>query len=47
MIDADVKSAFNIPASWKLRAEMPFGSIEAGAGDKEYMNRSDRFKVLD
>ncbi|KRM36499.1 nitroreductase [Agrilactobacillus composti DSM 18527 = JCM 14202] len=47
LIDADVKSAFNIPASWKLRAEMPFGSIEAGAGDKEYMNRSDRFKVLD
>lgn len=46
LIDDEVKAAFNIPANWQLRAEMDFGSIEAPAGDKEFMADEDRFKVL-
>lgn len=46
LIDDEVRAAFNIPASWRLRAEMDFGSIEAPAGDKEYMADDDRFLVF-
>lgn len=46
LIDDEVRAAFNIPASWRLRAEMDFGSIEAPAGDKEYMDDDDRFLVF-
>ncbi|GAY72527.1 nitroreductase family protein [Lentilactobacillus kosonis] len=46
LIDDLVKEAFNIPDGWRLRAQLDFGSIEAGAGEKEFMNDADRFKVL-
>ncbi|WAD01994.1 nitroreductase family protein [Levilactobacillus brevis] len=46
LIDDEVRAALNIPASWRLRAEMDFGSIEAPAGDKEYMADDDRFLVF-
>jgi predicted oxidoreductase (fatty acid repression mutant protein) len=46
IIDDQVREAFGIPANWRLRAEMPFGSIEAQAGDKDYMDKADRFRVL-
>lgn len=46
LIDDQVKEAFGIPDSWKLRAQMDFGSIESPAGEKEFMNDEDRFKVL-
>ncbi|MBS1006604.1 nitroreductase family protein [Levilactobacillus brevis] len=46
LIDDEVRAVFNIPASWRLRAEMDFGSIEAPAGDKEYMADDDRFLVF-
>lgn len=45
IIDADVAKAFNIPPSWSLRAEMPFGSIESPAGEKEYMPDEERFRI--
>ncbi|WP_225047217.1 nitroreductase family protein [Lacticaseibacillus kribbianus] len=47
LIDDEVREAFNIPASWTLRAQMPFGSIEAPAGDKDTLSKDDQFKVLD
>lgn len=47
LIDSLVADAFDIPANWNLRAQMPFGSIEAPAGAKDYMDRADQFKVLD
>ena len=34
IVDAEVAQAFDIPASWKLRAQLVFGSIEAPAGEK-------------
>lgn len=46
LIDEGVAEAFDIPANWVLRAQMPFGSIEGAAGDKEYMADEDRFKVF-
>ena len=46
IIDDEVAARFDIPASWKLRAQMPFGSIESPAGDKNYMQRDERFKIF-
>lgn len=45
LIDAAVASEWHIPASWKLRAQMPFGSNEAGFGDKPFMDDAERFRV--
>ncbi|HCM89641.1 MULTISPECIES: nitroreductase family protein [Vagococcus] len=46
LIDDAVAKEWEIPASWNLRAQMPFGSIETPAGEKEYMNDADRFKTF-
>ncbi|BCU64979.1 hypothetical protein F941_01403 [Acinetobacter bouvetii DSM 14964 = CIP 107468] len=44
IIDDEVAAAFDIPANWKLRAQLVFGSIEAPAGEKTFMENSERFK---
>lgn len=46
VIDAEVAARFGIPDSWKLRAQMPFGCIESAAGDKNYMQRDERFRIF-
>lgn len=46
LIDSDVTKEWGIPASWKLRAQMPFGSIEASAPEKAYISDANRFKVF-
>ncbi|GAA5630240.1 hypothetical protein Acal02_00837 [Acinetobacter calcoaceticus] len=46
IIDAEVAETFDIPANWKLRAQLVFGSIEAAAGDKTYMDDAARFKTF-
>lgn len=46
VIDASVAKAFDLPESWKLRAQFNFGTIEAPAGEKEFMADEDRFKVI-
>ncbi|UAY90523.1 nitroreductase family protein [Pectobacterium polaris] len=46
LIDDDVKAQWNLPASWKLRAQMPFGSIEQTAGEKTYISFEERFRVF-
>lgn len=45
LVDEDVQQTWNIPASWKLRAQMNFGAIDAPAGEKSYIADSDRFIV--
>jgi len=45
LIDAAVAREWNIPAYWKLRAQMPFGSNEAGFGEKAFMDDAERFRV--
>jgi len=46
LIDAAVAARWNIPATWKLRAQMPFGSNEQPFGDKAFMDDAQRFKVF-
>lgn len=46
IIDEAVAKAFDIPASWSLKAQMPFGSIEAPAGEKTYIADETRFKTV-
>lgn len=43
VIDEAVAKEWSIPSPWKLRAQLVFGSIEAPAGEKEYMKDSERF----
>ena len=45
VIDEQVATTWNIPASWKLRAQMPFGSNEAPFGEKTFIADDLRFKV--
>ncbi|KRN04765.1 nitroreductase family protein [Holzapfeliella floricola] len=47
IIDDQVKEAFDIPENWVLRAQMPFGSVENPAGDKDFLDDSTRFKVFE
>ena len=46
LIDAQIKKEFNIPDSWKMLAQMPFGKIVKGAGEKAFNPIEDRVKVL-
>lgn len=46
IIDEEVAQTFDVPANWKLRAQLVFGSIEAPAGEKTFMNDEERFKTF-
>jgi predicted oxidoreductase (fatty acid repression mutant protein) len=46
LIDAEVAEIWDIPSSWKLRAQMPFGSNEQAFGDKAFMDDGERFKIF-
>lgn len=46
LIDEAVAEAFDIPATWTLRAQMPFGSIEGAPAEKAYIADEERFKVF-
>jgi len=43
--DAAAAREWNIPASWALRAQLPFGSHEAPFTEKTYIDDDERFKV--
>ena len=45
LIDAAVARQWNVPASWTLRAQMPFGANAAPFGAKAFMDDAARFKV--
>lgn len=47
LVDADVQAEWNVPASWKLRAQLNFGSIasEAPVAEKAFMENDDRFII--
>ena len=44
IVDAEVAQMFDIPENWKLRAQLVFGSIESLAGEKTFIENSERFK---
>lgn len=46
IIDEAVAKTWNIPASWKLRAQLVFGGIAAPAGEKSFAPIADRLKVF-
>lgn len=46
LIDDEVRKNWNVPESWKLLGEMPFGSITAPAGKKEYLPLDERVKIF-
>ena len=46
IVDAEIAEVFDIPANWKIRAQLVFGSIEAPAGEKTFMAEADRFKTF-
>ncbi|MCC4440264.1 nitroreductase family protein [Limosilactobacillus reuteri] len=46
LIDDAIHQVFNLPVDWQLRAEMPFGSIEAPAGEKAQLDDEEMFKLI-
>ncbi|MFC3770677.1 nitroreductase family protein [Paenibacillus sp. GCM10012303] len=46
LIDEAVKQEWNIPASWKLMAQMPFGKPTAPAGEKQFKPLEERVRYL-
>ncbi|WP_035445277.1 nitroreductase family protein [Atopococcus tabaci] len=46
VIDEKVAAEWDIPANWKLRAQLVFGSIEAEPAEKEYIEDENRFRVF-
>lgn len=45
LIDAEVARTWDIPESWKLRAQMPFGSNEKPFGEKSFIPDDTRFRT--
>lgn len=45
LVDAEAGKAWSIPASWKLTAQMPFGSNEAGFAEKTFIDDEVRFRT--
>ena len=46
LIDDQVRAQWQLPASWKLRAQMPFGSIEQSAAEKTFISDEERFRIF-
>jgi hypothetical protein len=46
LIDEEVRKNWNLPESWQLIAQMPFGSVLAPAGEKEFGKIEDRLKIF-
>ncbi|WP_078394601.1 nitroreductase family protein [Shouchella patagoniensis] len=45
IVDEMVASKWDIPKSWKLRAQMPFGKPAQDVGEKEFKPLEDRVKI--
>ncbi|MCL6457707.1 MAG: nitroreductase family protein [Gorillibacterium sp.] len=46
LIDEKVKATWSLPASWKLIAQLPFGTPTAEPGEKQFSPLEDRVKVF-
>lgn len=46
IIDSKLSEYFDIPADWKLNAQMPFGKLISPAGEKQFMDVDQRIKVF-
>lgn len=45
--DKGTKEMFNLPESYEMLAQMPFGSVEQAVGEKEHINADVQVKVFD
>ncbi|PJI30407.1 nitroreductase family protein [Acinetobacter pseudolwoffii] len=46
IVNEQVHAEWEIPANWKLRAQLVFGSIEGEPRDKDYLADEERFKIF-
>lgn len=46
LIDEEVRRTWNLPESWHLIAEMPFGTPVAEPGEKEFQSLESRVKIF-
>lgn len=46
LIDDDVKKEWNVPGSWKLISQMPFGKPTTPPGEKDFKPLEERVKVF-
>ena len=46
IVDEQVHAEWDIPANWKLRAQLVFGSVEGEARAKDFIADQERFKVF-
>lgn len=46
LIDNEVRKTWNLPASWQLIAQMPFGKVLTPAGEKEFGGIEERLKIF-
>lgn len=46
LIDEAVREQFEVPESWKLIAEMPFGKVTGSAGEKTFVPIKSRIKTF-
>ena len=46
IIDEQVRKAWDLPESWKMRAQLVFGSVAQEAGEKAFMDDESRFKIF-
>lgn len=45
LIEEDVKREWNIPDTWKMRAQMPFGKPTSTPNEKEFKPLEDRIRI--
>ena len=45
LIDASVKQEWNVPSTWRLRAQMPFGLADETPGDRKFLDFSEVVKL--
>ncbi|WP_448953853.1 nitroreductase family protein [Labrys neptuniae] len=46
LVDETVQKEWDVPTSWKLYAQMPFGGHKAGFSEKSFIDDGKRFKVF-
>ena len=46
LIEDEIKKEWNIPKSWLLKSQMPFGKPTKEVGKKEFLPLEKRFKVF-
>jgi predicted oxidoreductase (fatty acid repression mutant protein) len=46
LIDEEVRAKWDLPSTWKLIAQMPFGKPTAAPGEKEFKPLEERMKVF-